>query len=88
MRARRVRPGASDDNHDDPVSPVDTRRVDLVESILIEILNTSDLRAHVWAKRIVEALDAHDAVAHVHDQRGQMTWADECDPDDDGAPAN
>lgn len=59
--------------------PVDDARVDVVHNTLSILMAMDDSRSRAWARRVVEALDRHDADAHIHDQRGNMTFDDETD---------
>lgn len=63
--------------------PVDDARVDVVQNVLA-VAMIGCTRAHAWAVEIVRALDRHDAEERIEHPRGQMDWADETEPPNDG----
>lgn len=61
--------------------PADEARVDVVANELSILIAMDNSRSRAWARRVVAALDRHDADRHIHDPRGNMTFDDETDPD-------
>lgn len=66
--------------------PVDEQRVDVVHNTLSILMVMDDTRSRAWARKVVEELDRHDADRHIHDARGNMTFADETDDDEPATP--